>query len=84
MKFDEENKSISVEHTLPQSNIKTNSTNQNNLNNNRTEKTFSYDWVFNDKTTQENFYEKVATPILKSFFQGYNCTIFAYGQTGAG
>jgi hypothetical protein len=83
MKFGEENKSISVECKLSQSNITSNQINQNN-NNNFIEKKFNFDWVFNDQTTQESFYDTVATPILKSFFQGYNCTIFAYGQTGAG
>jgi len=47
-------------------------------------KNFSLDWVADESVTQELFYNQVATPILKSFFQGYNCTIFAYGQTGAG
>lgn len=47
-------------------------------------KNFNYDWVADENITQEQFYQCVATPILKSFFQGYNCTIFAYGQTGAG
>jgi len=51
---------------------------------NNSNKIFNYDWVFGEEITQENFYDHVANPILKSFFQGYNCTIFAYGQTGAG
>jgi hypothetical protein len=84
MKFGEENKSISVECKVSQSYINSNQINQNNNNNNTIEKLFNFDWVFNDQTTQESFYDIVATPILKSFFQGYNCTIFAYGQTGSG
>lgn len=59
--------------------------NQNQYNNPRYEnKNFSLDWVADESISQENFYNYVANPILKSFFQGYNCTIFAYGQTGAG
>jgi hypothetical protein len=58
---------------------------QNQSNNPRNEnKNFSLDWVVDDSVSQEQFYNYVANPILKSFFQGYNCTIFAYGQTGAG
>ncbi len=72
----EDNKSICVENKVINSNT-----------NNRLEnKIFNYDYVFGEEITQENFYNQVAhaNPILKSFFQGYNCTIFAYGQTGAG
>ncbi len=29
-------------------------------------------------------YMDVAKPILEQVLQGYNCTIFAYGQTGTG
>jgi kinesin family protein 11 len=29
-------------------------------------------------------YEQVAKPLLDQVLQGYNCTIFAYGQTGTG
>jgi len=58
---------------------------QNQYSNQRFEnKNFSLDWVADELINQEEFYNFVANPILKSFFQGYNCTIFAYGQTGAG
>ena len=79
MTIGEENKSVCVENKVAQSNY-----NQVNNNNRLGNRTFNYDWVFGEQTTQEMFYDHVATPILKSFFQGYNCTIFAYGQTGAG
>ena len=42
------------------------------------------DHVFNESVTQEEVFKEIGEPILKSFIGGYNCTIFCYGQTGAG
>ena len=42
------------------------------------------DHVFTDSVTQEEVFKEIGEPILKSFIGGYNCTIFCYGQTGAG
>ena len=36
------------------------------------------------ESTQKEVYNQVAFPIVDSIFQGYNGTIFAYGQTGCG
>ena len=48
------------------------------------EKTFMFDKIFNSETTQEQFYIGAAKPIVSDILQGYNGTIFAYGQTSAG
>eukprot|EP00466_Bigelowiella_natans_P015828 jgi/Bigna1/127442/aug1.4_g2150 len=40
--------------------------------------------VFNTKTTQEDIFEIIAEPVVESVLQGYNGTIFAYGQSGSG
>lgn len=45
---------------------------------------YEFDHIFNHKTTQEQVYEKVAEPVLQEVLKGFNCTIFAYGQTGTG
>ncbi|KAJ1720706.1 Kinesin- motor protein, partial [Coemansia erecta] len=45
---------------------------------------YHYDGVFGPRATQEHIYDKVVRPILHEVMQGYNCTIFAYGQTGTG
>ena len=45
---------------------------------------FAMDHVFNENVTQEEVFQEIGEPILKSFIGGYNCTIFCYGQTGAG
>jgi hypothetical protein len=45
-------------------------------------KTFTFDQVFDSNVTQKNVYERTAMPIVNSVIEGYNGTIFAYGQTG--
>ncbi len=36
------------------------------------------------RSCQENIFNDTAKPILESVLEGYNGTIFAYGQTGTG
>lgn len=40
--------------------------------------------VYGPDADQGMLYNDVAKPILQQVLQGYNCTIFAYGQTGTG
>ena len=47
-------------------------------------KSFTYDNVADEKISQEEVFEIVGKPITASCMRGYNGTIFAYGQTGAG
>ncbi|KAJ2561405.1 hypothetical protein GGH12_004031 [Coemansia sp. RSA 1822] len=47
-------------------------------------RSFHFDGVFGPKASQENIYDKVVSPILNEVMQGFNCTLFAYGQTGTG
>lgn len=47
-------------------------------------KTFTFDAVFDQNSTQKLIYSKVGEPVVSSILQGYNGTIFAYGQTGTG
>ena len=47
-------------------------------------KTYHFDKVFAPAADQSMIYDDVVTPILDEMLQGYNCTIFAYGQTGTG
>ncbi|KAG2176238.1 hypothetical protein INT43_005472 [Umbelopsis isabellina] len=49
-----------------------------------TNKTYHFDRVFGQEATQQHMYDEVVSPILQEMLMGYNCTIFAYGQTGTG
>ena len=48
------------------------------------QKVFSFDAVYNWESKQHEIFEETARPIVDSCLDGYNGTIFAYGQTGAG
>lgn len=45
---------------------------------------FRFMHVFGMKSSQKNVFDVAAKDIVKQFLEGYNGTIFAYGQTGAG
>ena len=47
-------------------------------------KIFTFDSVYDYKSEQENIFTETAYPIIDFVLQGYNGTIFAYGQTGTG
>ena len=47
-------------------------------------RTFTFDRVFGPPATQEDVYQYAVAPIVKEVLDGFNCTIFAYGQTGTG
>lgn len=46
-------------------------------------KKFTYDAVF-DNTPQQDLFNHVGVNVLLNAFQGYNCCLFAYGQTSSG
>eukprot|EP00499_Haloplacidia_sp_CaronLabIsolate_P015076 CAMPEP_0196775410 /NCGR_PEP_ID=MMETSP1104-20130614/4010_1 /TAXON_ID=33652 /ORGANISM="Cafeteria sp., Strain Caron Lab Isolate" /LENGTH=612 /DNA_ID=CAMNT_0042145575 /DNA_START=68 /DNA_END=1902 /DNA_ORIENTATION=- len=45
---------------------------------------FTFDHVYDQTSTQQKVYETTAKGVVESSLQGYNATIFAYGQTGTG
>lgn len=45
---------------------------------------FMLDTVYNEETTNEEIYENLAKPIVSKVIDGFNGTIFAYGQTSSG
>lgn len=47
-------------------------------------KTFTFDYSFDIDSTQENVFLAAAHPLVVSALNGFNATIFAYGQTGCG
>lgn len=40
--------------------------------------------VFGPTAQQKDLYEQAVIPIVNEVLEGFNCTIFAYGQTGTG
>jgi len=48
------------------------------------DRTFTFDELFTGKATQIDVYNSTAKTYLSDILQGYNCTIFAYGQSGSG
>ncbi|KAG7508108.1 centromere-associated E isoform X1 [Solea senegalensis] len=49
-----------------------------------TTKSFSFDRVFAAEETTNHLYQDIAKPLVVSTVEGYNGTIFAYGQTSSG
>jgi len=47
-------------------------------------KSFVFDAVFGTESSQKAVYEEAAFSLVESVLEGYNGTIFAYGQTGCG
>lgn len=45
---------------------------------------FTFDRVFDQGSSQREVYELAAKPIIESVLDGFNGTIFAYGQTSSG
>ncbi|KAL7844664.1 hypothetical protein SRHO_G00232030 [Serrasalmus rhombeus] len=48
------------------------------------DKAFTYDYVFDPTTEQEEVFNAAVSPLLSGLFKGYNATVLAYGQTGSG
>uniref|UniRef100_N1QYM5 Kinesin-like protein n=1 Tax=Aegilops tauschii TaxID=37682 RepID=N1QYM5_AEGTA len=48
------------------------------------DKTFTFDTVFGPKSQQRAIYDHAVAPIVDDVLEGYNCTVFAFGQTGTG
>ncbi|KAG9087399.1 kinesin motor protein cin8 [Ceratobasidium sp. 370] len=47
-------------------------------------RTYPFDRVFGPEADQALVYHDIVAPILEEVLNGYNCTVFAYGQTGTG
>lgn len=51
---------------------------------NKLVKNFHFDKVFGSDASQEEVYEFVLQPMIDDVIEGFNCTVFAYGQSGTG
>jgi kinesin family protein 11 len=47
-------------------------------------KTYAFDRVYGAEASQQMVFDDTVEPIVEEMLGGYNCTIFAYGQTGTG
>lgn len=47
-------------------------------------KTFTFDAVYDASSKQADLYDETVRPLIDSVLQGFNGTLFAYGQTGTG
>ncbi|XP_021856268.1 kinesin-like protein KIN-5D [Spinacia oleracea] len=52
--------------------------------NKQIDRTFTFDKVFGPTSKQKDLFDHAVSPIVYEVLEGYNCTIFAYGQTGTG
>lgn len=50
----------------------------------KTSKKFTFDRAFGPESRQTEVYHSVVAPLIEEVLAGYNCTVFAYGQTGTG
>ncbi|GFZ20555.1 P-loop containing nucleoside triphosphate hydrolases superfamily protein [Actinidia rufa] len=55
-----------------------------NIANKQIDRNFLFDKVFGPTSKQKDLYDQAVSPIVFEVLEGYNCTIFAYGQTGTG
>ncbi|XVE59170.1 hypothetical protein DITRI_Ditri05aG0024100 [Diplodiscus trichospermus] len=55
-----------------------------NIANKQIDRTFLFDKVFGPSSQQKEVFDIAVSPIVIEVLEGYNCTIFAYGQTGTG
>ena len=46
------------------------------------DRAFTFDCILSSKTTQDEVYKRCVSGLVKGCFEGYNATVFAYGQTG--
>lgn len=51
---------------------------------NKMTKKFTFDRTFGPSSEQHEVYKSVVAPLIEEVLSGYNCTVFAYGQTGTG
>ena len=47
-------------------------------------KAFTYDFVYDTTSEQDEVYDDTAKGLVEGCFEGFNATILAYGQTGSG
>ena len=49
-----------------------------------TPRNYTFDHVAGEEVSQEDVFERIGRPLTDTCLHGYNCSLIAYGQTGAG
>ncbi|XP_050303688.1 kinesin-like protein klp-20 [Anthonomus grandis grandis] len=73
-----------LQPTETSSNLTIHSDDSVTINSPKEPKTFSFSKIFDEKSTQLDVYQTVASPLVNQALNGYNGTILAYGQSGTG
>ena len=47
-------------------------------------RSFDFDYTFGLSSTQNDLFDRIGIPMIRNALNGYNTSLFAYGQTGAG
>eukprot|EP00698_Gefionella_okellyi_P023850 TRINITY_DN8263_c0_g1_i2.p1 TRINITY_DN8263_c0_g1~~TRINITY_DN8263_c0_g1_i2.p1 ORF type:complete len:849 (-),score=165.35 TRINITY_DN8263_c0_g1_i2:939-3485(-) len=50
----------------------------------QSERVFTFDWVADESSTQDQVFEKIGHDMVSTCLSGTHGTVFAYGQTGSG
>ena len=62
--------------------------NNNNYNNNKSKEnnnnTFYFDYIFSQNISQEEIYTTSISFLINNIFEGFNSTVFTFGETGTG
>lgn len=48
------------------------------------EELFIFDHVMGPEISQSQMYDTLVEPLIKKIFEGFQCTVMAYGQSGSG
>lgn len=76
--------SSSSTSAISSSSLSSNGFSPSNLLSSASKKTYSFDQVFGAESDQDMVFNVAAKDYIQEMLHGYNCTIFAYGQTGTG
>lgn len=76
--------STSSSSVISSSSLSSNGSSPSNLLSSASKKTYTFDQVFGAESDQDVVFNVAAKDYIQEMLQGYNCTIFAYGQTGTG
>ncbi|KAE8692463.1 kinesin-like protein [Hibiscus syriacus] len=82
--FSEDDQRMNVPRVISCNELKKEVTVLQNAANKQVDRVFTFDKVFGPKAQQRTIYDQAIAPIVNEVLDGFNCTVFAYGQTGTG